>query len=370
MSAGDFPTQDEWHAHVVPPTSAATAVIGDQTPKKGKQSSQIKSLATLLDECQAGQHATPPEIIGGVLHRGCKMLLGGHSKANKSWALLDLGIKVAAGANWWGFPTVKGRVLFLNFELPEWAIKERIMSMLPIVKMDGVNIKTVTDGLDFWNLRGEAADLFLLLPRFKAAIESGEYALIIIDPLYKMLGDADENSAGDMASIFNELEELAAESQAALVVSHHFAKGNASGKAVQDRMSGSGVMARDVDAMIVLTPHEDDGAFVAEFVLRHFAAPKPFALRLVHPFLVRDDSMDATKLKTNTTASGGGGAKKLLTTRDVVAAIGAGNATFEAPLVRLLASRHEVSPKTATARIMDALQSGEIVNTSGGYRIA
>ena len=369
MSAGDFPTQDEWHAHVVPPTSAATAVIGDQTPKKGKQSSQIKSLATLLDECQAGQHATPPEIIGGVLHRGCKMLLGGHSKANKSWALLDLGIKVAAGANWWGFPTVKGRVLFLNFELPEWAIKERIMSMLPIVKMDGVNIKTVTDGLDFWNLRGEAADLFLLLPRFKAAIESGEYALIIIDPLYKMLGDADENSAGDMASIFNELEELAAESQAALVVSHHFAKGNASGKAVQDRMSGSGVMARDVDAMIVLTPHEDDGAFVAEFVLRHFAAPKPFALRMVHPFLVRDDSMDATKLKTNTTSSGGG-AKKILTTADVVAAIGAGKATFEAPLVRLLASRHEVSPKTATARIMDALQSGEIINTSGGYRVA
>ena len=190
MTPDDFPTQDEWHDHIAPPTSAAAAVMGNQTPKTGKQS-QIKSLATLLDECQAGQHATPPEIIGGVLHRGCKMLLGGHSKANKSWALLDLGIKVAAGADWWGFPTVKGRVLFLNFELPEWAIKERIMSMLPIVKMDGVDIKTVTDGLDFWNLRGEAADLFLLLPRFKAAIESGEYALIIIDPLYKMLGDAD-----------------------------------------------------------------------------------------------------------------------------------------------------------------------------------
>ena len=30
----------------------------------------------------------PPQIIEGVLHRGCKMVLGGTSKSNKSWCLL------------------------------------------------------------------------------------------------------------------------------------------------------------------------------------------------------------------------------------------------------------------------------------------
>ena len=44
----------------------------------------------------------PPEIIGGILHQGCKMVLGGTSKSNKSWCLLDLAISVASGQEWWG----------------------------------------------------------------------------------------------------------------------------------------------------------------------------------------------------------------------------------------------------------------------------
>ena len=39
----------------------------------------------------------PPQIIEGVLHQGCKMILGGTSKSNKSWCLLDLAVSVASG---------------------------------------------------------------------------------------------------------------------------------------------------------------------------------------------------------------------------------------------------------------------------------
>lgn len=41
--------------------------------------------------------APPPQIIEGVLHQGCKMILGGTSKSNKSWCLLDLAVTVASG---------------------------------------------------------------------------------------------------------------------------------------------------------------------------------------------------------------------------------------------------------------------------------
>ena len=44
--------------------------------------------------------AAPPQIIEGVRHRGCKMILGGTSKSNKSWCLLDLAISVASGEKW------------------------------------------------------------------------------------------------------------------------------------------------------------------------------------------------------------------------------------------------------------------------------
>ncbi len=44
--------------------------------------------------------APPPQIIEGVLHQGCKMILGGTSKSNKSLCLLDLAVSVASGQRW------------------------------------------------------------------------------------------------------------------------------------------------------------------------------------------------------------------------------------------------------------------------------
>ena len=49
----------------------------------------------------------PPQIIKGVLHQGCKMVLGGTSKSNKSWCLLDLALSVASGQKWWGWSCTK-----------------------------------------------------------------------------------------------------------------------------------------------------------------------------------------------------------------------------------------------------------------------
>ena len=53
----------------------------------------------------------PPQLIKGLLHQACKMVLGGGSKSYKTWSLLDLGISVATGKPWWGFETTKAKVL-------------------------------------------------------------------------------------------------------------------------------------------------------------------------------------------------------------------------------------------------------------------
>src|SRR4249920_2486986 len=73
--------------------------------------------------------APPPEIIDGILHQGCKMILGGTSKSNKSWCLLDLAMSVASGEKWWGRKCTKAAVLYINFELQVWAIAQRINSI-------------------------------------------------------------------------------------------------------------------------------------------------------------------------------------------------------------------------------------------------
>jgi hypothetical protein len=46
---------------------------------------EILSLRQLVEAAPA----PPPQIIEGILHQGCKMVLGGTSKRNKSWCLLE-----------------------------------------------------------------------------------------------------------------------------------------------------------------------------------------------------------------------------------------------------------------------------------------
>ena len=82
-----------------------------------------------LEQLVAVAVPPPPLIIEGVLHQGCKMILGGTSKSNKSWCLLDLALSVASGQPWWGRKCVKLPVVYINFELHVWAVVQRINAL-------------------------------------------------------------------------------------------------------------------------------------------------------------------------------------------------------------------------------------------------
>jgi RecA-family ATPase len=73
---------------------------------------EIMSLRQLVEVAPA----PPPQIIEGLLHQGCKMVLGGTSKSNKSWCLLDLALSVASGEKWWGRQCTKTAVVYINFD--------------------------------------------------------------------------------------------------------------------------------------------------------------------------------------------------------------------------------------------------------------
>ena len=122
-------------------------------------------------------------------------------------------------------------------------------------------------------------------------------ALVIIDPTYKLLGIADENSATDITALLNMVDTLANTTGAAVVLAGHFAKGNASAKETIDRISGSGVFARDPDSLVVFTKHEEERAFVVEMILRNLPPVKPFVVKWQYPLFVREGSLDPTRLK-------------------------------------------------------------------------
>jgi hypothetical protein len=237
---------------------------------------------------------TPPVLITGLLHRGAKLLIGGGSKSYKSWGLIDLAVSVATGAPFWGISTTSARVLYLNFEIPEPFFRGR---MLAVAKAKGVHAVDGLRGLDVWTLRGHAADLSRLVPHIIAQAAGRDYGLIILDPIYKCLGDRDENSAGEIGELLNEVEALAHRTGAAVAIAHHFAKGSAAGKDSKDRVSGSGVWARDPDALVTITPHEIEGAFTIESTLRNFSPRAPFCVLWDWPLLRPADDLDPSQLK-------------------------------------------------------------------------
>ena len=60
----------------------------------------------------------PPVLIEGVLHKGCKMILSGSSKAGKTLGLMHLGLAAANGLPWMGHRINRQcKVVYLDFEL-------------------------------------------------------------------------------------------------------------------------------------------------------------------------------------------------------------------------------------------------------------
>lgn len=235
----------------------------------------------------------PTEIIFGVLHKGSVMIYGGGAKTNKTFVLMDMALSVASGLPWLGHQTVRGRVLYIDFELPSAFWKNRLDN---IVREKVISAEHLAN-LDVWNLRGHAADISTLSDVITQRLANTRYDLIIVDPIYKVLGDRDENSAGDITSMMNTFEKMAVDSGAAIVLGHHFSKGNQSGKESMDRVSGSGVFSRSPDALVTITRHEIKDAYVVDMTLRHLRSPEPFGVVWKYPMMERDTDIDPLKLK-------------------------------------------------------------------------
>jgi hypothetical protein len=95
------------------------------------------------------------------------------------------------------------------------------------------------------------------------------------------------------------MEGLCVNAGAALILTHHFAKGDASVKNAIDRASGGGVFARWGDVMLTFTPHEEDDAMTVEMTLRNFKPVEPFVVRWEYPRWQRDGQLDPAALKNS-----------------------------------------------------------------------
>lgn len=188
-----------------------------------------------------------PCLIEGVLRKGHKMLISGPSKAGKSFALIELCIAIAEGSSWFGMKCAQGRVLYVNLELDPASCLHRFKDVYNALGIAASHI----DNIDIWNLRGKAVPMDKLAPKLIRRAEKKGYTAVVIDPIYKVI-TGDENSADQMALFCNQFDKICNELKAATIYCHHHSKGSQANKNAQDRASGSGVFARDPDALLDL----------------------------------------------------------------------------------------------------------------------
>jgi hypothetical protein len=253
-----------------------------------------KDLPEITDavDFEAKDLPEPAILIEGMLHKGSKLVFGGSSKSFKTWCLFDLAMSISTGTDWLGRHTTIGKVLYVNFEIEEFAWQVRLRKVAQAKQQ-----APALGMLHLWNLRGHAADFRSLIPKIIARAKNEGYSLIILDPLYKLYGNTDENSAGDIGLLLNEIERLAKTANAAVAFGAHFAKGNASSKDAIDRISGSGVFARDPDSILIFTQHEEPDCFALQPILRNFPPISPFVVRWNFPLMVPTTDLDPDKLK-------------------------------------------------------------------------
>lgn len=233
-----------------------------------KPSSQL-SIVQALDWINT-EPPEPDPVVANLFEIGDKFCVIGGPKTNKTWFLLQMALCICEGVDFLGLTISKPRrVVFLQLEVSGKHFHRRF-------KMATEKIKFGTTGaekLRIVNGRGLDLDESLI----KEAVAQAKAEVLIIDPIYKLI-DGDENTAQAFRNLLSMFDRIASQTGVAIVYAHHDGKGIAGTRIIQDRGAGSNVLARDYDACITLTPHEQEGLQVIEMLTRNYPQADPFTV--------------------------------------------------------------------------------------------
>ena len=322
----------------------AAKIDEKKAAKDGEKKIVLPPIASLSEMVADRRMVPAPDTWSGIVRRRHKLIIGGPSKARKTWTVIGLSLAVANGVPYWGHATLKSKVLYLNFELDEADFRQRAMDIGHALRISDYG------NLDVWTLRGHAASIDVLKPKIIEAAKT-QYGMVVLDPIYKCLGDRDENNAGDINGYLNEVEKIGMATGATMVIVHHFAKGSAAGKAAIDRTSGSGVFSRDPDAVLNLTPHDEDDAMTVSISARAHAPIADFCVRWNAPVFELAPDLNPADLKNPA------GTSTAIKDIDVCEAIGRKELTPQGA-IEVLMAEHEIGICKARDAFNRCLKNG------------
>lgn len=199
-------------------------------------------------------------------------IIGGPPKCLKTWISLDLAISVATGTPCLGrfaVPT-RGPVLLYAAEDPLHTVRERLDSLsrargIAIENLDVHVITEPTIRLDRLSERD----------RLRRTLDRVAPRLLILDPLVRIYGKVDENSAAEVSALLAFLRAIQREYDVAVILVHHARKAQAGAQGGQ-ALRGSGDFHAWGDSMLYLR-RTGDGLTLS---IEHRSAPAPDSIDL------------------------------------------------------------------------------------------
>lgn len=211
-----------------------------------------------------------PAVIEGLFRRGETTNVIGAAKAGKSFLIAGMLLSVASGRQWLGHDVTQGRCLLIDNELHPELLADRLKRVAAAMDVDFDSLP-----LDIWPLRGRLLDINDIRGEL-LEVKPGTYSMVALDAFYRVLPKGvSENDNAMMAGVYNHLDAIASDLDAAVVLNHHSSKGDQSSKSITDVGSGAGSISRAADTHLILRPHELGNAAVLEAVTRSWAPPTP-----------------------------------------------------------------------------------------------
>lgn len=243
---------------------------------------------------------TPRWLIEGIWVHQSHGIISGDPKTSKSLLTLAMGISVASGKPFLGeFPVhTTGPVLIVQEENSPWDVQDKMRKLsrfYGIIKSEDIEVSKPRQGDVGYSMRLAFPDdipLHILnnwgydmgeeehREALETAIQEIQPVMVVLDPLYLMVGDADTDKDGAMRPYLRWLLHLRHTYGLAPIVVHHFTKSrhdSAGGiKKFGNRMAGTGALYRWVDSALYVEAEEPESPWNRRLrINREFRAVAP-----------------------------------------------------------------------------------------------
>ena len=180
-----------------------------------------KAAAFNLDEVFSSEPTELDFILPGLL-KGTPALLIAPGATGKSFWSLQAAISIASGAKIFGIKVERtGDVVYLSAEDPADIVKNRLRDMAAYLSPDE-RMKTAQNCYVI-DIRGKRTDIMHEKTRMEIIAMCRGARLVIVDTLNRVHG-LNENDNGEMAVFISQIESIAVETGAAILMCHHTSK--------------------------------------------------------------------------------------------------------------------------------------------------